>query len=88
MKEIRITEHAYMRMKERNGWGKKAAGRMATKIYETGEDMMNSTGYMRRLIRSKVRKTGGRYILYGNNVYVYREKALITTYPMPHLLTA
>lgn len=88
MKEIRITEHAYERMKERNGWNKKAAGRMAVKIYETGEDMMNSTGHAKRLIRSKVRNGGGRYIRYGNNIYVYKDKALITTYPAHGLMAA
>ena len=36
--ELVITKHAYTRMKERNGWNKKAATRMVSKIYNDGLD--------------------------------------------------
>ena len=34
--ELVITKHAYTRMKERNGWNKKAATRMVSHIYSDG----------------------------------------------------
>lgn len=35
--KIVITKHAYMRMKERNGWNKKAATRMASRVFTVME---------------------------------------------------
>lgn len=34
--ELVITKHAYTRMKERNGWNKKATVRMVSRIYNKG----------------------------------------------------
>lgn len=36
IEELVITKHAYTRMKERNGWNKKAATRMISHIYSDG----------------------------------------------------
>lgn len=41
---IRITDHAYQRMKERMGLNKKAAKRMMSIVYKSGICKDNTTG--------------------------------------------
>ena len=45
-KAIVISEHAYMRMKERNGWSRKAAARMIDKVYQKGLRPEQVKGYL------------------------------------------
>lgn len=82
---IRISEHAYMRIRERNGWNKKTADRMVARVYGTGKRMHQIKGYMKQWIKSLVSadKYGNDFVLYGQILYVFREKVLITVLNAP-----
>ena len=82
---IRITEHAYCRMKQRNGWNRKTADRMIDRIYDNGKRMEQVKGYVKLWLKDKVSTDpyGNDFVLYGQTVYVFRENALITVLHIP-----
>ena len=54
---IRITDHAYQRMKERMGLNKKAAKRMMSIVYKT-RTVPNGKGYNRNKQKQQDRRSG------------------------------
>lgn len=82
---FQITEHAYCRMKQRNGWNKKTANRMVKRVYDCGQRPNQIKGYLKTWIKSKVVEDskGNDFILYGQTIYVFREKVLITVLHTP-----
>ena len=88
--EITVSKHAYKRMKERCGWNKSAALRMAHRAYEKGIKYSDVTGRLRRYIDSEHYRTEANadIRLYGYFVFVYCGNHLITVYGVPpHLRT-
>jgi hypothetical protein len=84
-KELIVTEHAYARMKERNGWNKKTATRMVTRIYKNGTRPEQVKGYLKCWINSK-REYGNaenEYILFGDMLYIFRGKVMLTVIHTP-----
>lgn len=51
--ELVITKHAYTRMKERNGWNKKADTRMVSRIYSDGIRPEQVKGYLKKWVNTK-----------------------------------
>ena len=82
---IYITEHAYIRMKERNGWSRKTADRMAERIYAHGIRPEQIKGYLKSWLREKINNDVNQndYIVYGQSLYIFRENALITVIHTP-----
>lgn len=81
---IAFTEHAKDRLKERNGWSKKASERMMKKILEDGEDMEVKKGYLGNWARAKKKENENHtFVLYGTQVYIFDENTLITVFPTP-----
>lgn len=85
MNNINITEHAYLRMKQRNGWSRKTANRMLSRIYIKGQRIDNIKGYLKVWLKAKIANDviDGEYILYGNQVYIFRANSLITVLQTP-----
>lgn len=85
MNNIKITEHAYLRMKQRNGWSRKTADRMLNRIYNDGQRIDSIKGYLKMWIKEKIKNDpdDGEYVLYGKQVYIFRSDSLITVLTMP-----
>ena len=74
---IKVSEHAYDRFKERLGLNKKAANRMAKKVYVEGIKHGDTDGKVFDYISSITHKNmirGNEIRLYGDTVYCYVNK--------------
>lgn len=82
---IVITKHAYMRMKERNGWNKRAATRMVSRVYNDGIRPGQIKGYLKNWVNTKYEysNVGDEYILYGDKLYIFNDKTMLTVLPTP-----
>lgn len=82
---FQITDHAYYRMKQRNGWNKKTANGMMERIYDYGKRPNQIKGYLKTWVKSKVAEdcNGNDFVLYGQTIYVFREKILVTVLHTP-----
>ena len=79
--ELVITKHAYTRMKERNGWNKKAA----TRIYSDGIRPEQIKGYLKKWVNTKYeyRNEGDDYVLFGDKLYIFNGMTMLTVLPIP-----
>ena len=82
---IWITDHAYARMKQRNGWNRKTSDRMVSRVYDSGQRPEQIKGYLKAWVKAKVSEdvNGNDFVLYGQSMYVFRENALITVLHIP-----
>ena len=74
MVRIDITEHAYDRMKQRLGWSRKAADRMAGVAYEEGIKHGETNGKLYRYITAQAlayMRKGNCIKIYGEAVYCF-----------------
>lgn len=82
---IYISDHAFMRMKERCGFNKKTAIRMVEKAYEKGTDISNVKDYLSTWAKKQELRLeeGERAILYGDFVYRFCYDTLVTVIHKP-----
>ncbi len=83
---IYISKHAFQRMKERQGWNKKAAIRMMKKVFDNGILSNNKTGYISLWIKQKVtfnENDDRNYIIYGDYIYIFIKHILLTVKHIP-----
>ena len=72
--EIVLTDHAYMRIKERMGLSKESAARIAEKAFYVGIDHSETTGRLHKYLAGeayKYKKPGTRIVIYGEMVYCF-----------------
>lgn len=83
--ELVITKHAYTRMKERNGWNKKAATRMVSRIYSDGVRPEQVKGYLKKWVNTKYEymNDGDEYVLFGDKLYIFNGMTMLTVFPIP-----
>lgn len=83
--ELAITKHAYRRMKERNGWNKKAATRMVSRIHNDGMRPDQVKGYLKGWVNSKYEYSneGDEYILFEDKLYIFNGMTMLTVLPTP-----
>ncbi len=84
-KAIVISEHAYMRLKERNGWSRKAATRMIGKVYQKGLRPEQVKGYLKCWINNKADygTAGSEFVLFGEKLYIFSGNTMVTVIPTP-----
>ena len=82
---IYISDHAFVRMKERCGFNKKTAIRMVEKAYEKGTDITNVKDYLSTWAKKQElrQEDGERAILYGDFVYRFCYDTLVTVIHKP-----
>lgn len=82
---LSISKHAYERMKERNGWSKKAADRMLEKVYFGGIRPDKVKGYLKGWINRKadMYEDDREFVLYGEKLYIFNEGTMLTVLPVP-----
>ncbi len=84
-----LTDHAYDRLKERNGWGRATAERMAERILAKGTRSEDVKGYLKPYVQKKAFEAeeyagDAVVVLYGDIIYIFtRKNVLITAYPAP-----
>ena len=85
MGTIIITDHAYDRMKERLGWNKKAAERMAQKAFQEGIQHWETKGSLHRYLDSIYlsHRNATAMRIYGQAIFIFKEDKLLTVYAMP-----
>ena len=91
MTSIVLSNHAYVRMKERVGVGKKAAERLVSRAYEEGIDKGKARGSLFRYITGETRKVCYRDTnvkIYGEMVYCFMDtpegkSVLVTVFCIP-----
>ncbi len=85
MGNLVISEHAYMRLKERNGWNRKASSRMINKVYQRGLRPEQVKGYLKSWINNKAEyeKDGNELILFGEKLYIFNGNTMLTVIPIP-----
>lgn len=86
---IRITDHAYQRMKERCGWNKKAGTRMADLAFSKGIQHKDTKGSLHRFIDGIYlsHKNASKLVLYGQAVFIFCQgNVLVTVYAVPSRL--
>lgn len=82
---VYISDHAFDRIKERNGWKKKTAIRMVQKIYDNGLRVQDTEGYLNLWIRGRMisSRNNDEYVIYGAFAYIFNCGTLITVIPTP-----
>ena len=76
IKMIDITEHAYIRMKERMGLSRHAAKKTAETAFELGIKFFETRGRLKKYLLGETRtyqKIGTRVIIYGEMVYIFSD---------------
>lgn len=83
--EVVITKHAYSRLKERNGWSKKASDCMIPKVYVNGLRPEQVKGYLKNWVITKYEYSNERdeYVLFGDKLYIFNNKTMLTVLPTP-----
>lgn len=81
---VYLSKHAVERMKERNGWSKKASMRMTKRIFDTGKRSDDLDGNLKKWVKSKEgRIDNSYYIVYGKNAYIFGGNTMITMIHLP-----
>lgn len=83
--DLVISEHGYARLKERNGWNRKAATRMIGKIYQNGLRPQQVKGHLKKWVNNKVDygKDGNEFVLFGEKLYIFNGHTMITVLQTP-----
>ena len=80
---VSVTSHAKRRLKERCGVSKNSAMNMAERAFNKGISFENASTELKKYISSvyiRHEKTGDNIRIYGNMVYVFDNRTLITVY--------
>ena len=83
---VSVTSHAKRRLKERCGVSKNSAMDMAERAFNKGISFENASTDLKKYISSvyiRHEKIGDNIRIYGNMVYVFDNRTLITVYPIP-----
>lgn len=83
--ELSISKHAYERMKQRNGWNKKAADRMLNRVYFDGIRPEEVKGYLKNWINNKADAFDDEreFVLFGEKLYIFCNGTMLTVLPIP-----
>lgn len=83
---MKITKHAEMRMKQRNGLNKKACSRMAQKALECGISHAQTKGRLNKWMTSLyfANKEANNIRLYGDKAYIFCGEVLVTVLQIPN----
>mgnify|MGYP006323525025 FL=1 len=87
---VRLTEHAYKRMKERLGYNRKTAERIAKRAIQCGVESGKSSGQLDKYIIHNEISEDRNVFVFGEAVYVYSKhedaRVLITVLHLPQAL--
>ena len=79
-----LTLHGYKRLKERRGTKGMNASNEIKRVLEKGKDIGECPRYVQRYLRNVLEASQGDMIkVWGNNVYLFGNGLLITTFAIP-----
>lgn len=83
-----ITDHAYDRAKERLSLSKDSFCRLALKAYTEGIKAKECKGRLKRYLDKLwfQYKNANNVIIYGENIFFFKDNVLITVYQLPYEL--
>lgn len=83
--DLRPTEHAIARAKERLGWKEATLRRMLPKVAEAGVPVAATRGKLRRYLDGQqwLHHKGNATRIHGHHIYVIQGEVLITIYELP-----
>lgn len=81
---ISISKHAYERLKERNGWNRKASDRMVGRVYSDGLRPEQVKGYLKGWVNKKNEYSADKeFVLFGEKLYIFQDRTMLTVLPVP-----
>lgn len=86
IESIIITEHAYLRAKERLSLNHKSFYKLATKAYKKGIKHSDTKGSLNKYIASIwfKYKNASNVRIFGENIFLFNKNVLITVYQVPN----
>lgn len=84
--DVKITEHAYERGKERLSLKHDSLDRLAETAYHTGLKHSETKGKLRKYIDKLwfTNQTANNIKIYGENIFIFSKNLLITVYQLPN----
>ncbi len=80
---IYISDHAFRRLRERNGWNKRTAFRMVKRVYDNGKRTKDIKGQIKTYIKKREKShPDDEYVVYGNDLYIFCKHMLVTVFPL------
>lgn len=85
---IKVSRHAEMRIRERQGLNKKSIERMAQKAFDKGIRHEQTKGNLNKWLTSKyfVNQQANNLRIYGDYLYVFDGNILVTVFRVPNNL--
>lgn len=85
---IKVSRHAEIRIRERQGLNKKSIERMAQKAFDKGIRHEQTKGNLNKWLTSKyfVNKQANNLRIYGDYLYVFDGNTLVTVFRVPNNL--
>ncbi len=86
--DVEVSKHGDLRVRKRIGINKNAVKRLAAIAYEKGKRFSETKGRLHQYLKTVdgYDFTGNEIIVYGNNLFIFRQKNLITAWPLPGIL--
>ena len=84
-KKLKVTKHAKLRLKQRCGIKKRGARQAVKRVLQNGIPHSQTTGRLNKWMTGLYFRSKGanNILLYGDKVYIFRNKVLITVFPIP-----
>ena len=80
---IRVSDHAYKRMRQRAGWNKKTADRMLSRVFANGTELISDGKGYKALWARQYEDRDDKVILYGEHVFIVNNTTLVTVEHLP-----
>lgn len=83
--DLRITQHARQRGRERLHWSPAVLERMAPRVLKDGLSLADTAGSLRRYLERQIitHRKGGNIRVWSHHVFVFERDVLITVMPLP-----
>lgn len=83
--KVHVTQHAYIRAKQRCGWNSTALERMSKKAFESGLKRSNTKGLLKKYLDDvwAEYRNGNNLRLYGEMLFVFSNHSLVTIWNLP-----
>ncbi len=85
---VSLTHHACDRARQRFRWNEQTLQRMSEKAYKKGLESTHSSGYLKKYFESlkQGHTSESTIILYGENIFIFYSRRLVTMWQLPLLL--
>lgn len=84
--QVKVSHHAFQRIRERCGLNRKSAERLAQRAFERGIKHEQTKGRLNKWVTSQYFRNENidNLIIYGDNIYLFDGNILVTVFRVPH----